>query len=144
MNTDEIATWLVARGHPVQPYCWLQTSIQLGWQFEHGGCEVCWRLEGRRVWIVMFSRPRQRAGLGNSFSALKVLANAVLETYGPGYSLYGNVEVLAGSPLRAERLGHFYRAWAGAAETAPGWFELDVGEVRSWREMRDLKKAADC
>jgi len=141
MNTDEISIWMVARGHPVQPYFWLNTSIQLGWQFTYAGCEVSWRCEGTRVWIVMFQRQQRCAGLGNSFSALRLLAEAVLEQYGAGYSLYGNVQMLAGSPLRTERLAHFYSAWAGATETTPGWFELDVGHLLSWKEMRNLKIA---
>ncbi|MDF9618792.1 LcrR family type III secretion system chaperone [Pseudomonas entomophila] len=142
MNSDEIAEWMAAHGHPVQPYYWLDTSIQLGWQFTYGGCEVCWRCEGLRVWIVMFRRGNKRAGLGNSFSALALLARAVREEYGANYTLYGNVEMLLGSPLRAERLGYFYRDWAGAVEVSPGWFELEVGRVRSWQEMRNLKNTA--
>ncbi|MNJ27358.1 Type III secretion system regulator (LcrR) [compost metagenome] len=142
MTTDEIGGWMAVHGHPVRPYYWLDTSIQLGWQFTYRGCEVCWRCEGERVWIVMFRRQDKREGLSNSFAALYILAQAVLEGYGSGYRLYGNVDMLAGSPLRAERLRQFYLRWAGAEEPEPGWFELDVGRVCSLRSRRDIQKPA--
>lgn len=143
MDTDKIEGWLHTHGHPVIPYYWLHTRIQLGWQFTYRGCDVCWRCEGNRIWIVMFRRQEKRGGLDNSFAVLYVLAQAALATYGPGYSLYGNVDMLAGSPLQANRLRRFYLRWAGAAEPSPGWFELDVGRVCSLRSRRNQQNAAD-
>ena len=54
--------------------------------------------------------------------------------------LYGNVQVLADSPLAGERLGRFYQRWAGAREPQPGWFELDANRVCSLQDMRKRQK----
>lgn len=84
----------------------------------------------------MVRRVDVRSGLGNPFSALYCLAEAVAATLGSGATLYGNVQVLSDSPLDGARLGHFYRFWTGAQEPEAGWFELEAVQVRSLRQMR--------
>lgn len=136
MSPDLIGAWLLGQGYEVRAHHLRKTAVQIGWSFVHRGCEVAWRCEGRRVWIVMVRRLEVRGGLGNPFSALYRLADAVVAVLGAQASLYGNVQVLSASPLDSARLGHFYRFWAGAQEPEPGWFELEAVQVRSLREMR--------
>lgn len=100
----------------MRPHCLRDTSIALGWQVLAHGCELAWRCDGERVWIVMLRRRQARSGLANPFAALYLLAEATLDTLGPRQRLYGKVLALAGSPLPGERMARFYRRWTGAAE----------------------------
>lgn len=136
MNPDLIGAWLQEQGYEVRAHHLRKTAMQIGWRFVRRGCEVAWRCEGRRVWIIMVRRVEQRSGLGNPFSALYCLADAVAAVLGDGATLYGNVQVLSGSPLEGVRLGHFYRFWTGAQEPQPGWFELEAVQVQSLRQIR--------
>jgi type III secretion system regulator LcrR len=102
-----LGAWLVAHGYEVRPHYLRKTAIQLGWQFTQRGFELSWRCEGRRVWIVMLRRCSGRVGLTNPFAAFYVLAAAVLSVFGEGFSLYGNVQTLADSPLHAAKLSRF-------------------------------------
>lgn len=136
MSPDLIGSWLHAQGYEVRAHHLRTMPVQIGWCFVHRGCEVAWRCEGRRVWIVMVRRVAVRGGLGNPFSALYRLADAVVAVLGDGAWLYGNVQVLCASPLEGYRLAHFYRCWTGAQEPEPGWFELEAVQVRSLRQIR--------
>lgn len=88
----------------------------------------------------MFRRLDGCAGLGNPFAVLYVLAEAVSAELGPGFTLYGNVDVLSGSPLSSARLGRFYRHWAMASEPERGWFELEATQALSMRNVRKRQK----
>lgn len=116
MSADPLIPWFLARGLAVRPHCLRDTSIALGWQVLAHGCELAWRCDGERVWIVMLRRRQARSGLANPFAALYLLAEATLDTLGPRQRLYGKVLALAGSPLPGERMERFYRRWTGAAE----------------------------
>lgn len=140
MNRDPLCDWFEQSGRGVRPHFLRNTGLQLGWKFMSGGCEVAWRCEGARVWIVMFRRLDERLGLANPFAPLYLLAEAARCVLPPPASLYGNVEVLAHSPLAAARLGRFYQRWAGAHQPQPGWFELDVSRVCSLQHMRKRQK----
>ncbi|MBK5527059.1 LcrR family type III secretion system chaperone [Pseudomonas sp. TH08] len=140
MSGDPLTHWLQAKGYDIQPHFLRQSSLSLGWRFVHGGCELAWRCEGSRVWIVMLRRVDGRRGLGNSFAALYVLAEAVLAVLGPQAGLYGKVDAMAGSPLEGQRMERFYRRWTGAAEPQAGWFELQAGHVCSLQSMRKRQK----
>ncbi|WP_025131093.1 LcrR family type III secretion system chaperone [Pseudomonas sp. PH1b] len=143
MTRDPLIDWLQARGYRIREHFLRKSTLPLGWKFVHGGCELAWRCEGKRVWIVMLRRTDGRQGLCNSFAALYVLAAAVLAQLGPHASLYGQVQAMSGSPLLAGRMERFYRHWAGAIEPLPGWFELEAGRVCSLRSMRKRQKI-DC
>ncbi len=140
MTRDPLTDWLQARGYDIHPHFLRQSALPLGWTFVHGGCELAWRCEGARVWIVMLRRADGRLGLGNSFAALYVLAEAVLAVLGPQACLYGKVRAMAGSPLEGARMERFYRHWTGAAEPQSGWFELEAGRVCSLQSMRKRQK----
>ncbi|HCS05532.1 MAG TPA: Low calcium response locus protein R, partial [Pseudomonas sp.] len=76
MNRDPLCDWFEQSGRGVRPHFLRNTGLQLGWQFMSGGCEVAWRCEGARVWIVMFRRLDERLGLANPFAPLYLLAEA--------------------------------------------------------------------
>lgn len=137
MTDDPLLSWFAKQGVATARHTLCNTPIPLGHEFVHGGLKVAWRVEPaeRRVWIVLIER-REGGGLANPFSALYLLAEAALAVLGPGYHLYGNVSVMAGSTLSGERLGRFYRRWTGACEPEPGWFSLDVAKVISLSAMR--------
>ncbi len=140
VSADPLIPWFLARGLAVRPHCLRDTSIALGWQVLAHGCELAWRCDGERVWIVMLRRRQARSGLANPFAALYLLAEATLDTLGPRQRLYGKVLALAGSPLPGERMARFYRRWTGAAEPADGWFELEAGRVVTQRSLRKRQK----
>lgn len=140
MTCDPLTDWLQARGYVVSPHFLRHSTLPLGSKFVHGGCELAWRCEGARVWIVMLRRIDGRQGLGNAFAVLYVLAAAVLAVLGPHACLYGQVQAMAGSPLLGARMERFYRRWTGAAEPRPGWFELEAGRVCSLQSMRKRQK----
>lgn len=140
MSADPLIPWFLARGLAVRPHCLRDTSIALGWQVLAHGCELAWRCDGERVWIVMLRRRQARSGLANPFAALYLLAESTLDTLGPRQRLYGKVLALAGSPLPGERMARFYRRWTGAAEPADGWFELEAGRVVTQRSLRKRQK----
>ncbi len=140
VSADPLIPWFLARGLAVRPHCLRDTSIALGWQVLAHGCELAWRCDGERVWIVMLRRRQARSGLANPFAALYLLAEATLDTLGPRQRLYGKVLALAGSPLPGERMERFYRRWTGAAEPADGWFELEAGRVVTQRSLRKRQK----
>ncbi len=83
MSADPLIPWFLARGLAVRPHCLRDTSIALGWQVLAHGCELAWRCDGERVWIVMLRRRQARSGLANPFAALYLLAEATLDTLGP-------------------------------------------------------------
>ncbi|MBF2965679.1 LcrR family type III secretion system chaperone PcrR, partial [Pseudomonas aeruginosa] len=91
MSADPLIPWFLARGLAVRPHCLRDTSIALGWQVLAHGCELAWRCDGERVWIVMLRRRQARSGLANPFAALYLLAEATLDTLGPRQRLYGKV-----------------------------------------------------
>lgn len=140
MKRDPLSEWFEQHGYGVRAHFLRKTGIQLGWRFVDSGCEVAWRCEGQRVWIVMFRRLDERLGRANPFAALYVLAEAARSVLPAPAWLYGNVQVLADSPLAGARLGRFYHRWAGAREPQPGWFELDANRVCSLQDMRKRQK----
>lgn len=141
MQQDPLCTWFVTQGYEVRPHYWCATRLQIGWQFSSRGCQLSWRCDGERVWIVMFRRSEARAGLTNAFAALYVLAEAVRQALGPAYRLYGNVDTMRDSSLSAERLRQFYLRWGEASEPEPGWFEIPAAAVRPMRMVRSDKNA---
>ncbi len=136
MTRDPLVGWLQAHGHDTHPHFLRHSTLPLGRKFVYGGCELAWRCEGARVWIVMLRRVDGRHGLVNSFAALHVLAEAVLAVLGAQAKLYGKVQAMADSPLDGTRMARFYRRWTGAAELQSGWFELAAGQVCSLRTIR--------
>ncbi|MBG6505354.1 LcrR family type III secretion system chaperone PcrR [Pseudomonas aeruginosa] len=140
MSADPLIPWFLARGLAVRPHCLRDTSIALGWQVLAHGCELAWRCDGERVWIVMLRRRQARSGLANPFAARYLLAEATLDTLGPRQRLYGQVLALAGRPLPGERMARFYRRWTGAAAPADGWFEREAGRVVTQRSLRKRQK----
>ncbi|AKH62333.1 MULTISPECIES: LcrR family type III secretion system chaperone [Photorhabdus] len=140
MNHDPLTPWFEALGYSVQPHCMGNSSIPLGWCVWSEGCEIAWRYDAPRVWIVMLRRTRQRRGLANPFAPLYLLATAAIDVLGVGSRLYGQVNTLADSPLNDERLSRFYCRWTGASEVAPGWFELEASRVISLHQMRKQQK----
>lgn len=142
MNGDPLTPWLQANGHHVTPYHLGNTPIQLGHGFCYRHIYLAWRVDPvtRRVWIMLLRREGERAGLAHPFAALYLLAEATLAVLGPGYFLYGNVDVFRGSSLSGERLGRFYLRWTGACEPEPGWFMLAAEQVCSLRDMRKRQK----
>ncbi|WP_252090991.1 LcrR family type III secretion system chaperone [Pseudomonas sp. MWU13-3659] len=139
MSDERLCAWFQAQGYRLRPQYWRNTRIRTGWQFSCQACELTWRCEGERVWIVMFRRAQARRGLGNAFAALYLLAEAVSQALGPRHCLYGNVQTLADSPLQAERLKLFYLRWGEAREPQPGWFEIPAAAVRPMRSVRSDK-----
>jgi len=140
--SDPLLPWFAEHGVPTACHTLCRTPIPLGYEFVHGGLKVAWRVEPgeRRVWIVLIERVGAGGGLANPFAALYLLARAALAMLGPGYCLYGNVNVMAGSRLSGERLGRFYQRWTGASEPESGWFSLDVEKVISLSAMRKRQK----
>ena len=138
MSDDPLIPWFTRQGVATARHTLCRTPIPLGHEFVHGGLRVAWRVEPgeQRVWIVLIERVDAGGGLANPFAALYLLARAALEMLGPGYCLYGNVNVMAGSRLSGERLGRFYQRWTGASEPESGWFSLDVAKVISLSAMR--------
>ncbi|NRN30051.1 LcrR family type III secretion system chaperone [Photorhabdus heterorhabditis] len=140
MNHDPLTPWFEAHGYSVLPHCMGNSSIPLGWRVRCEGCEIAWRYDAPRVWIIMLRRTRQRQGLANPFAPLYLLAKVTMEMLGPGSWLYGQVNTLVDSPLNDECLARFYHRWAGAREVTPGWFELAVSCVISLPQMRKQQK----
>ncbi|MFM5753560.1 type III secretion system regulator LcrR [Aeromonas veronii] len=138
MSDDPLIPWFAEHGVSTARHTLCRTPIPLGHEFVYCGLKVAWRVEPveRRVWIVLIERVDAGGGLANPFSALYLLAKAALAVLGPGYCLYGNVNVLAGSRMNGERLGRFYLRWTGASEPEPCWFSLDVAKVISLSAMR--------
>ncbi|QLH67754.1 LcrR family type III secretion system chaperone [Aeromonas veronii] len=138
MSDDPLIPWFAEHDVSTARHSLCRTPIPLGHEFVYCGLKVAWRVEPveRRVWIVLIERVDAGGGLANPFSALYLLAKAALAVLGPGYCLYGNVNVLAGSRMNGERLGRFYLRWTGASEPEPGWFSLDVAKVISLSAMR--------
>lgn len=138
MSDDPLIPWFTEHGVSTVRHTLCRTPIPLGHEFVHGGLKVAWRVDPveQRVWIVLIERVDAGVGLANPFSALYLLARAALAMLGPDYCLYGNVNVMAGSWLSAERLGRFYLRWTGASEPEPGWFSLEVAKVISLSAMR--------
>ncbi|WP_429138842.1 LcrR family type III secretion system chaperone [Aeromonas allosaccharophila] len=139
---DPLIPWFAEQGVSTSRHTLCRTPIPLGHEFVHGGLKVAWRVEPveQRVWIVLIERVEPERGLANPFAALYLLARAALAMLGPGYCLYGNVNVLAGSRINGVRLGRFYQHWTGASEPEPGWFSLDVAKVISLSAMRKRQK----
>jgi len=138
VSDDPLLPWFAEQGVSTLHHTLCRTPIPLGHEFVYGGLKVAWRVEPevRRVWIVLIERVEPERGLANPFAALYLLARAALAMLGPGYVLYGNVNVLAGSRMNGERLSRFYQRWTGASEPEPGWFSLDVAKVISLSTMR--------
>ncbi|CAJ1878915.1 hypothetical protein PEKONANI_03296 [Aeromonas jandaei] len=138
MSDDPLIPWFTEHGVSTARHTLCRTPIPLGHEFVYCGLKVAWRVEPveRRVWIVLIERDSAGAGLANPFAALYLLARAAQAMLGPGYCLYGNVNVMAGSRLSAERLSRFYLRWTGASEPESGWFSLDVAKVISLSAMR--------
>ncbi len=142
MSGDPLIPWFAEQGVSTSRHTLCRTPIPLGHEFVHGGLKVAWRVEPveQRVWIVLIERVEPERGLANPFAALYLLARAALAMLGPGYCLYGNVNVLAGSRINGVRLGRFYQRWTGASEPESGWFSLDVAKVISLSAMRKRQK----
>lgn len=142
LTCDPLIPWLQARGLDVTSYHLGNTPIQLGHGFCYRHIYLAWRVDlaTRRVWILLVRRQGPQAGLVNPFAALYLLAEAIVAVLGPGYALYGNVDVFRGSTLSGERLGQFYLRWTGASEPEPGWFWLAAEQVCSLRDMRKRQK----
>ncbi|MDF5874776.1 LcrR family type III secretion system chaperone [Pseudomonas aeruginosa] len=124
----------------MRPHCLRDTSIALGWQVLAHGCELAWRCDGERVWIVMLRRRQARSGVGQSIRRAVPAGGGRARCAGAAPALYGKVLALAGSPLPGERMARFYRRWTGAAEHADGWFELEAGQVVTQRSLRKRQK----
>ncbi|MER2472479.1 LcrR family type III secretion system chaperone [Photorhabdus laumondii] len=144
MNRDPLTPWFEEQGYSVQPHCMGNSPIPLGWRVWYEGCEIAWRYDAPRVWIVMLRRTRQRRGLANPFAPLYLLATATMAMLGPDSRLYGQVNTLVDSPLNDERLARFYHRWTGANEVVPGWFELEASCVISLHQMRKQQKKVQC